>query len=49
MKSLRICVQLSEAEKAEIERQIKLRYPKVKNISELVRAALSDFLSKSID
>jgi Arc/MetJ-type ribon-helix-helix transcriptional regulator len=42
----RVTVRLEDGEKDKIEARIKAEYPKIKNVSELVRAALDSFLDK---
>ena len=42
----RLSVQISEAEHQKIEATIKREYPKVKTVSDVVRAALEQFLEK---
>jgi Arc/MetJ-type ribon-helix-helix transcriptional regulator len=42
----RITIQLEPNQKQQIERFVKNEYPRVKTISEVVRAALDDFLDK---
>jgi Arc/MetJ-type ribon-helix-helix transcriptional regulator len=44
MERCRLSVQIENDQKKQIEERIKKEYPKVKNISELVRAALKQFL-----
>ena len=41
-----IVFRVPDGDKARIERYIKQQYPKTKTISEVVRAALTDFLAK---
>jgi Arc/MetJ-type ribon-helix-helix transcriptional regulator len=40
----RVTVRIEDDEKGKIESRIKQDYPKLKNVSELVRAALTEFL-----
>jgi Arc/MetJ-type ribon-helix-helix transcriptional regulator len=44
MERSRISVQIERTQRKQIERRIKEEYPKLKNISELVRMALTEFL-----
>jgi Arc/MetJ-type ribon-helix-helix transcriptional regulator len=46
MEKPRISFQISFEEKQKIEQRIKREYPRLKNISELVREALTQFLEK---
>lgn len=45
MKRIRITVEISEADRQRIEAAVKKEYPKLKNVSDVVREALSEFLS----
>lgn len=42
----RLCAQISLEEKKRIELRVKKEYPKLRNVSELVRAALTEFLQE---
>jgi Arc/MetJ-type ribon-helix-helix transcriptional regulator len=42
--NLRITVRVDEAHKDKIEQRIKREYPKLRNVSDVVRAALEQFL-----
>jgi Arc/MetJ-type ribon-helix-helix transcriptional regulator len=46
MEKPRITVQISFEEQKKIEETIKSEYPRLKTISDLVRAALKEFLSE---
>jgi Arc/MetJ-type ribon-helix-helix transcriptional regulator len=48
MTRLRITVQITESDKEKIENAIKNYYPKYKNISQVVREALREFLEKQL-
>jgi Arc/MetJ-type ribon-helix-helix transcriptional regulator len=43
----RITIRIGENYRKKIEERIKKEYPKVKNISELVRVALEEFLTST--
>jgi Arc/MetJ-type ribon-helix-helix transcriptional regulator len=43
MKRCRITVEIEETDKQQIEAAIKREYPKLKNISDVIRAALKKF------
>jgi Arc/MetJ-type ribon-helix-helix transcriptional regulator len=43
----RITLWLENNERNRIEARIKQEYPKIKNVSELVRVALNEFLTKN--
>jgi Arc/MetJ-type ribon-helix-helix transcriptional regulator len=47
MNRTRISVEITESDRQQIEATVKREYPKLKNISDVVRAALKEFLSKS--
>lgn len=42
----RITIQLGQNEREKIEQRVKREYPKIKNISELVRTALDTYLQE---
>ena len=42
----RITVQINEGDRDKIEAVVKEKYPKLKNVSDVVRAALTEFLEK---
>jgi len=46
MKRFRITVEIKETDREKIESVVKKEYPKLKNISDVVRAAIREFLSK---
>ena len=46
MERTRITVEISETDRQNIEARVKKEYPKLKNVSDVVRAALKEFLSK---
>jgi Arc/MetJ-type ribon-helix-helix transcriptional regulator len=46
MKRIRITVEITESDKQQIEAAIKNAYPKLKTVSDLVRAALQLYFSK---
>jgi Arc/MetJ-type ribon-helix-helix transcriptional regulator len=46
-RNLRISVRLDETDRDRIEQRIKKEYPKLRNISDIVRAALSQFLKEN--
>jgi len=46
MKRFRITVEIRETDREKIESVVKKEYPKLKSISDVVRAALKEFLSK---
>jgi len=43
---MRITIRIDETDFREVQQAIKKKYPEIKNVSELVRAALKEFLSK---
>jgi hypothetical protein len=43
----RITIQIEQKQMHQIEMRIKAEYPRIRNVSELVRAALADFLAES--
>ena len=43
MKRCRITVEIAETDRQKIEAAVKKEYPKLKNVSDVVRAALSNF------
>ena len=45
---LRISIQIEQKQMAQIETRIKAEYPKFRNVSELVRAALVEYLGRTI-
>jgi Arc/MetJ-type ribon-helix-helix transcriptional regulator len=47
MERTRISVQISNEEKLKIEQAIKRDYPKLKNVSDVVRASLREFLKQA--
>jgi len=46
MQRCRITVEITETDRQKIEDAVKKEYPKLKNVSDVVRAALKEFLSK---
>jgi metal-responsive CopG/Arc/MetJ family transcriptional regulator len=47
MKEIRICVRLDQEQQQKIEAFIKREYPKVKTVSQVIRAALHSFLKEA--
>jgi hypothetical protein len=47
MKGMRITIRIEDADKQKIDAYIKREYPKVKTVSETVRAALSKFFQEA--
>jgi Arc/MetJ-type ribon-helix-helix transcriptional regulator len=45
MQRCRITVEITEADRQKIEAAVKKEYPKLKNVSDVVRAALTKFLT----
>jgi len=43
----RITVEIAEKDRQEIEAAVKRDYPKLKNVSDVVRAALREFLKQN--
>ena len=48
MNRKRITVEITEADRQRIEATVKLYYPKLKTVSDVVRAALRKFLEKEV-
>ena len=48
MERIRITVEISENDKQKIGEAIRQQYPKLKNISDVVRAALREFLKTNV-
>lgn len=48
MARCRISVEITEYERTNIEKAVRKNYPKLKNISDVVRAALSEFLKQEV-
>jgi Arc/MetJ-type ribon-helix-helix transcriptional regulator len=47
MKRFRITVEIAEIDRQRIEAAVKKEYPKLKNVSDVVRAALSKFFQEN--
>ena len=48
MKRHRITVEIAQNDRNQIENTVKREYPKLKNVSDVVRLALKEFLSKEV-
>jgi len=47
MKRFRITVEIAETDRQRIEAAVKKEYPKLKNVSDVVRAALTKFFQEN--
>jgi len=43
----RLCISLKDGDRAKIEARVKRDYPRIKNVSQLARLALSEFLENA--
>jgi len=48
MKEIRICVRIEEEQQQKIDALIKREYPKIKNVSQVIRQALQEFLKTNV-
>jgi len=48
MKEIRICVRIEEEQQQKIDALIKREYPKIKNVSQVIRQALKEFLKTNV-